>query len=89
MRLHQLNIPAVSLLGTHLSEMQLRILAMIPQVVLMLDGDPAGRKAALVINARLQSHTRSEIVMLPEGQDPDDLCDHELRNLVEPFFSHL
>jgi len=89
MRLHQLNIPAVSLLGTHLSEMQLRILSMVPQIVLMLDGDLAGRKAALAINMRLRSHTQSDIVMLPEGQDPDDLCDLDLRNIIRPFFSHL
>jgi len=86
MRLHQLNIPAVSLLGTHLFEKQLKILAMIPQVVLMLDGDPAGQKAAFGINVKLQAHTQSDIVALPQGQDPDDLCDLDLRNIVRPFF---
>ncbi len=43
MRLAQLNIPAVALLGIHLSSLQLDILKKISRVVLMFDGDYAGK----------------------------------------------
>ncbi len=46
MRLHQLGIPAVALLGSSLSPTQRRLLDPFPRIVLLLDGDPTGRSAA-------------------------------------------
>jgi len=89
MRLHQLNIPAVSLLGTQISERQCHLLAPISQVVLLLDGDAAGQNAAIKISQHLQALTRPYIVPLFNGQDPDDLSDAELLRVVRPFFPGL
>jgi DNA primase len=75
LRLAQLGFPAVALLGTQLCEPQLALLAAAPRVILLLDGDPAGRHAALDIRERLP---RATIVDLPDGRDPDDLCNQEL-----------
>jgi len=75
LRLAQLAIPAVALLGTQLSEPQRALLLTLPRVILLLDGDQAGSKAALEIRERLP---RVDIVELPDGSDPDDLSDRDL-----------
>jgi len=78
LRLHQLRIPAVALLGTHMSPRQQNLLREVPRVILLMDGDQAGRRAAQVIRGRLP---HAVVVDLPEGLDPDDLGDHELAKL--------
>ena len=84
MRLHQLAIPAVALLGTSLSPQQRRLLARVPHIVLLLDGDPAGRSAARRINNTLCRTNDVRVVSLPDGSDPDDLDDTHLAALVRP-----
>ena len=79
LRIAQLGIPAVALLGTSLSARQHALLAELPKLVLLLDGDPAGRRAAARTSARLHS---SVIANLPLGLDPDDLSNQELLNLL-------
>lgn len=79
LRVAQLAIPAVALLGTSLSPRQQALLAELPKVVLLLDGDPAGRRAAACASARLHN---SVIADLPLGLDPDDLSDQELLHLL-------
>ena len=83
LRLAQLGILAVALLGTHLSEPQRALLENFPRVILMLDGDRAGRLAATAILARLT--TPASLVQLPDGADPDDLTDLHLRLLLPLF----
>ncbi len=78
LRLHQLGIPAVALLGTHMSPRQQALLSELPTVVLLMDGDQAGRSAAQAISQRFPV---SVVVDLPDGLDPDDLSDHELAEL--------
>ncbi len=78
LRLHQLRIPAVALLGTHMSPRQQDLLREVPRVILLMDGDEAGRRAAQVIHGRLPD---AVVVDLPEGLDPDDLGDYELAEL--------
>ncbi len=78
LRLRQLNIPAVALLGTHLTADQARLLARVPSVLVMLDGDDAGRAAT----TRIRRLLAAQAVLLPRGHDPDDLTDDELRRLV-------
>jgi DNA primase len=75
MRLAQLGIPAVALLGTHLSESQRALLSPLPRVILLLDGDHAGRRAALQVREQLPN---AAIVDLPDAHDPDDLTDRDL-----------
>jgi DNA primase len=87
MRLDQLNIPAVALLGTHLSHTQHELLRNVPKIILMLDGDIAGRQAAARIHKILQTTTQVQQVNLPTGTDPDDLDNHALgrvRKLLLP-----
>jgi DNA primase len=78
LRLAQIGIPAVGLLGTQLSSYHRTLLARVPVVGIMLDGDPAGRHAAERIRGLLDPSTRVHVVDLPDGQDPDDLTDEAL-----------
>ena len=78
MRLAQLNIPAVALLGIHLSHSQHDLLRRFKRVILMLDGDNAGRKATVRIRKILEEVTQMKQVNLPLDMDPDDLNDHDL-----------
>ena len=82
MRLDQLGIPAVALLGTHLSARHQALLKTCSNVVLMLDGDRTGRTAAVTIKNQLQSIVGVTSVNLPEGKDPDDLDDANLFHLL-------
>lgn len=81
MRLHQINIPAVALMGTNLSDTGCRLLQHIKDIVLMLDGDDAGIKATRQIEIKLKIRRKSQVhsIYLPCGVDPDDLSDDELR----------
>ena len=86
MRLAQLNIPAVSLLGIHLSAVQFDILKKLPRVVLMLDGDYAGRSATIRIRKILEPYTKVQCITLPSDLDPDDLTDNALLSATNHFF---
>lgn len=86
MRLVQAGIyGAVGLLGTTLTPTQAAWLARAPLVSLMLDGDPAGKKAALAIAAIIQSKTHVLIHELPKGMEPEDLTDNELKLIAGNF----
>jgi DNA primase len=87
MRLHQLRLPAVALLGTGLSETQRDLVATAKRVIIMLDGDPAGQLAARRIARQIANRTDARIARLPPGCDPDDLTDPQLANLLAPFLS--
>jgi DNA primase len=86
MRLAQLNIPAVALLGIHLSSAQLDILKKISRVVLILDGDYAGRSATIRIRKILEPYTKVHCITLPFDLDPDDLTDNTLVSATDHFF---
>ena len=86
MRLDQLNIPAVALLGIHLSSVQFDILKKLSRVVLMLDGDAAGRSATARIRKTLDPYTKVQCIPLPSDFDPDDLSDKELLSATDHFF---
>jgi DNA primase len=75
LRLAQLGIPAVALLGTHLSPMQQSLLRDLPRLAILMDGDNAGRNASTTIRQRLPNVA---VIDLPDGLDPDDLPDHDL-----------
>lgn len=85
MRLAQLRIAAVALLGTRLSEDQHRLLASAPRVIVMLDGDPAGREATKRIRRQLSPSADVRVAYLPRGLDPDDLSDDRLAACVRPL----
>jgi DNA primase len=87
MRLTQLGIPALALLGTSLSSLQKDILASIPRVVLLLDGDSPGRLAARTIIDSLAPSTHVRSVSLPDGLDPDNLKDVHLAAILNFILS--
>jgi DNA primase len=88
MRLDQLDIPAVALLGIHLSSAQHQLLRSASScVVLLLDGDSAGRAAATRIHYQLLPTLDVQVVDLPDGSDPDDLQDDDLRQRLSLFLS--
>ena len=78
LRLAQLGVPAVALLGTHLSPEQARLLRQHPSITVMLDGDAAGERAARTIASALDA----DVIALHGGHDPADLDDDELRRLL-------
>jgi DNA primase len=79
LRLNQLAIPAVALLGTALSGYQRDLLLTLPKTVLLLDGDEVGRQAACLIREQL---TNAITVSLPVNLDPDDLPDEDLFTML-------
>ena len=84
MRLTQACIPgAVALLGTTMSDVQADWIAAAPHVLLLLDGDEAGRRAAPTIVRRLAGVTSVAVHQLPEGHEPEDITDHQLASLVQ------
>jgi DNA primase len=86
MRLTQSGFPgAVALLGTGLSSAQIQWLADARIVVVMLDGDPAGRKATPHIVSRLSSSTKARPCYLPDGLEPEDLQVTHLSILLHPL----
>lgn len=78
MRLAQIDVPAVALLGTSLSARQAELLAPAARILIMLDGDAAGRLASREIRSRL-APAQIAVAELPDGHDPDQLSDHGLR----------
>jgi len=76
---------AVALLGTALSPIQATWLTQAPAVLLILDGDQAGKKAASAIAEVLQHKTRTLIHELPNGMEAEDLTDNQL-NLIATNF---
>lgn len=87
MRLAQLSIPAVALLGTSLSTIHVDLLRNAPQIILMLDGDTAGKNAIRNIRKKLDSVLRIKSFSLPDGLDPDDLNDWQLSKVSRLFLS--
>ena len=86
MRLAQLNIPAVALLGIHLTTTQHNLLRRARKVILMLDGDHAGTHATIGVRKTLQAHTQVHHINLPRNLDPDDLNNDELSAIANHFF---
>lgn len=82
LRLAQLGIDAVALLGVGLSPTQTRHLEGFEHVVVLMDGDAAGRAAGEAAKVRLGD--RARVALLPYGADPDDLGDNDLAELVRP-----
>lgn len=87
MRLAQAGVPAVvALLGTQLSQTHLAWLPQDSPIVLMLDGDHAGRTAASTIQQRLAATGRKTAIShLPEGCEPEDLTDSQLAARARQF----
>lgn len=82
----QVGIPnAVARMGTHLSKWQVeKIRRWFPKLVIVADGDEAGRKSAELIRASLGMSMPVEIVDVPDGMDADSLGSERLKSLLFP-----
>jgi DNA primase len=84
MRVHQAGFPwVVALMGCSLSAAQESgLLHHFEQIVLMLDGDAAGRAAGAAITARLSGWCPVHVLRLPDGSLPDQLSCSTIRQLL-------
>lgn len=86
LRLAQLRIKAVALLGTTLTKQQQALLPPGSRIVLLMDADDVGRMATERIQRQLCGAFEVGAVRLPSGHDPDDLDDARLLKTLAPFF---
>jgi DNA primase len=86
MKVHQAGIQAVvALMGTVLYEPQCcALLGRFPELILLLDGDVAGRRAAKIIAAKLRSSCQVHVIELPVSVQPDQLSMQEIREFLTP-----
>lgn len=83
LKLWQAGYKAVAILGSSLSETQEHLLATnFKQIILLFDGDAAGRKATDECLKRLARRAFVRVIELPDGQQPDQLSAEELQSLV-------
>jgi DNA primase len=83
-RVHQAGFPwVVALMGSSLSAAQKTVLLrQFDRMVLMLDGDAAGRAASDAITARLSGWSPVQVVRVPDGSQPDHLSCATIRQLL-------
>lgn len=86
MKVHQAGIQAVvALMGAVLYEPQrCALLSRFHQILLMLDGDVAGRNATKIIAAKFRPHCPVHVVELPVRVQPDQLSMQEIREILAP-----
>jgi DNA primase len=85
LRVHQAGFPCVvALMGCALSTEQERLLLeRFRRLVLLLDGDPAGRAAAQKLSARLSPKCSVLLIELPNGAQPDQLPPETIGRLLQ------
>ena len=83
LRLHEAGIPAVALMGTSVSVTQAQAIeaARFTHVLLILDGDEAGRAAIPAATQLLSQHVYVKTIMLPDGVKPDTMDEAILNRL--------
>jgi DNA primase len=88
MHVSQAGFPCVALMGCAMSQTQERLLSQnFGEVILMLDGDAAGRAATEETGDRLQQVVYSvNTVELTAGIQPDQLSAEEIENILRPIF---
>lgn len=89
-KLHQAGVRSVvALMGSALSASQQRLLLdRFRSVILMLDGDAAGRRAAAEITARLLPRCLVQTIHLPADTQPDQLTSDQVWPLLRATLRH-
>ena len=83
MKVAQAEFPCVALMGCSMSgEQESQLSLNFRQVIIVLDGDEAGRNAAAEIASRLVHKVSVRVVDVPDGKQPDQLSTEELRVLL-------
>jgi len=87
-KVHQAGLPCVvALMGCSLSRRQTELLERhFSEVVLLLDGDKAGRAASATLAAQLVPKLSTKLVNVPEGSQPDHLSEDQIRCLCIPDY---
>ena len=85
MKVHQASVRSVvGLMGAVLYEPQRQaLLERFRHVILMMDGDPTGRRASTVIAQRLRPHCSVRAIFLPDGVQPDQLAAKHIRKILQ------
>jgi DNA primase len=85
-KVHQAGVPCVvALMGCSLSCRQTELIEQhFSKVVLLLDGDKAGRAASATIAAQLVPKLPTRLVQVPEDSQPDQLSEDQIRCLSIP-----
>jgi DNA primase len=88
MNVHQAGLPCVdALMGCSLSVRQEELLQQhFREVILLLDGDKAGRNASAAIAERLVSKLSTRLVEVPDGRQPDQMGADQIRCLCVPGY---
>ena len=83
LRLHDVGIPSVALMGTSVSSAQAQALADagFTHAILILDGDEAGRVALPAATELLSQHVYVKTILLPDGVKPDTMDEAILNRL--------
>jgi DNA primase len=82
-KVHQAGYAAVvALMGSAMSQEQEDALAQFQKIILILDGNDAGREAATMIAPRLMHRTFVKVTDLREGSEPDRLSSEEIRSIL-------
>lgn len=83
-RLHELDVPVVSVMGTSISDEQVALLvdAGTRYVTVMFDGDDAGQEACEKVVGRLARRLFVRSARLSDGEDPSSAEEDELIELV-------
>lgn len=84
LKVHQAGAAAVvALMGAVLYPSQQRaLLERFQRVILMLDGDEAGRRATAKLPAQLQPHASVRVIRLPDSVQPDQLSTQAMREVL-------
>ena len=87
-RLHAMGVPAVALMGTSISEEQIKLIGADidpEQLILLMDGDSEGQRAAeeFVLPALAKFFfVRNATALLEDGEQPDEMEDGRLLSVV-------
>lgn len=68
----------VAAMGSDVSEAQTELLAQSPEVIILFDGDEAGRRGGEAASEALKARTKARLIGLPSDTEPED---HDARAL--------
>ena len=83
LKLHEAGLTnVVASMGCELSDHQAKLLGAAKEILILFDGDEAGRRGAAAAAEKLAPHTLVRVAQLPEGLQPDDLSQRALRWMI-------